>query len=80
MTPRKLLVMVPGAYFQPGDFAEHGFLAVLRDHAPPVDVVVADLPAEHYLDGDVAPWLHSHVIAPARTNHPGRLWLLVIMP
>ncbi len=81
MTDRPLLVMVPGAYFQPGDFAEHGFLDALRRQAGGaggVDAIVANLPAERYLEGDAAAWLHAEIIAPALARGHRRLWLLGI--
>lgn len=78
MTGRALLVMVPGAYFRPGDFADHGFLAALRQHATPVDAVVAELPDDRYLDGGVAPWLHAEIVTPALASGYRRLWLLGI--
>ncbi len=73
---RALLLMVPGAYFSPQDFADHGFPAALERHAPQVDALVADLPAERYLDGDVAPFLYSEIVVPVLGDR--RLWLLGI--
>ncbi len=78
MTDRPLLVMVPGAFFQPGDFADHGFLNALRRQAGEVDAIVANLPADRYLDGDGASWLHTEMIAPALARGQRRLWLLGI--
>ena len=78
MTDRPLLVMLPGAYFQPGDFADHGFLAALRRQAGGVDAIVANLPAERYLEGHAASWLHTEMIAAALARGRRRLWLLGI--
>ncbi len=76
MTREILLVMIPGAYFKSGDFAAHGFVSAVRRHGAAAEVLESGLPPAHYLDGDVAPWLHAHVIAPARGGR--ELWLLGI--
>jgi pimeloyl-ACP methyl ester carboxylesterase len=78
MTDRPLLVMLPGAFFKPGDFADHGFLEALRRQDSEVDAIVAHLPAEHYLEGDAASWLHAEIIGPAVECGQRRLWLLGI--
>ena len=78
MAGRGLLVMVPGAYFGPEDFAAHGFLAVLERHDCKLDAVVANLPTDAYLAGTAAPWLRANIVAPALARGYGRLWLLGI--
>ena len=78
MTGRPLLVMIPGAYFQPGDFAAHGFIAALRHQPGGVDAIEANLPAARYLEGDAAAWLEAEIIAPSRARGHRRLWLLGI--
>ena len=78
MSAPGLLVMVPGAYFQPGDFAAHGFPTALERHGCPFDVVVADLPTDAYLAGAASQWLRANIIAPALARGYRRLWLLGI--
>lgn len=62
MSARDLLLMLPGAYFQPGDFAAHGMM-----DAVPSDIEVVEVPPceARYLDGDVGHWLHREFVAPA---------------
>jgi len=68
-----LLVLVPGAYFRPGDFAAHGFLKGLE-----IETVEAELPPSLYLEGDPAAWLQQNILAPARARGVDRIWLLGI--
>ena len=77
MSERIALVMLPGAFIEPPDFAAHGFVKALRRRRLPVDAIAADLPAHLYLDGDVSPLLHAQVMAlPVSTQK--RIWLLGI--
>jgi pimeloyl-ACP methyl ester carboxylesterase len=73
MTGRPLLLMIPGAYFRPGDFEANGIMEALAGH----DVDVTEVPPcpERYLDGDAGIWLHETYVAPAA----GRtIWMLGI--
>lgn len=59
---RDLLLMLPGAYFQPGDYAGHGMM-----EGVPAGMEAVEVPPcpERYLDGDVGAWLHAEFVAPA---------------
>jgi pimeloyl-ACP methyl ester carboxylesterase len=75
---RTMLVMVPGAHFRPGDFADHGFLEALNARGSQIDAIEARLNPDDYLDGDVAGRLHREIIGPALARGYSRLWLLGI--
>lgn len=62
MSRRDLLLMLPGAYFQPGDYAAHGMIDAL-----PSDIEAVEVPPcpERYFDGDVGQWLHHAFVAPS---------------
>lgn len=62
MSRRDLLLMVPGAYFQAGDYAAQGMIEAIPDGIEAVEV--PPCPAR-YLDGDVGQWLHHEFVAPA---------------
>ncbi len=78
MSGRSLLVMLPGAQFGPQDFVKFGFVASLDRSGTAMDAVVADIPHDAYLDGDVAPLLHARFVAPALARGVSRIWLLGI--
>ncbi len=65
MRERPLLVMVSGAYFEPGDFAAHGIVAGWG-HA-----IEARVPQAAYLDGDVSALIVEQIAG-------RRVWLLGI--
>lgn len=71
------LVMLPGAYFGPADFAANGFIDALAQRGLRVDAIAADLPPAAYLDGDVCEILHDTVIRPVLASDR-RVWLLGI--
>lgn len=73
MTGRALLLMIPGAYFRPGDFAANGMIDALAGHA--MDAVEVPPCPERYLDGDVGAWLHDTHVAPQAGR---RIWMLGI--
>ena len=70
-----LLVMLPAAHAEPGDFAQQGFLDALP---PGVEALPAPLRPADYLEEDLAGRLHAEVIAPALRRGPRPVWLLGI--
>jgi enterochelin esterase-like enzyme len=62
MSRRDLLLLLPGAYFQPGDYAANGMMAALPSSIETVEVPPCP---QRYLDGDIGPWLHRTYVAPA---------------
>jgi pimeloyl-ACP methyl ester carboxylesterase len=75
---RPLLVMLPGAGDHAADFVAQGFIAALRERDLPVDAIAAEASSDYYLDKSVLGRLHRDVIAPARAQGSGPLWLLGI--
>ncbi|MFO1327030.1 MAG: alpha/beta hydrolase-fold protein [Rubrivivax sp.] len=71
-----LVVMLPGAYSQPGEFADEGFIDALRTAQVPADVLVAGATLGHYVEGRVVERLHDEVVAPARARGVRSVWLL----
>ena len=62
MSPRPLLLMIPGAYFRPGDFGANGMIDALAGRE--VDAIEVPPCPERYLDDDVGIWLHDAYVAP----------------
>lgn len=73
MSGRPVLLMVPGAYFRPGDFAANGMIDALAGRG--VDAIEVPPCPERYLDGDVGIWLHDAHVAPQAGR---RIWMLGI--
>jgi pimeloyl-ACP methyl ester carboxylesterase len=73
-----LVVMLPGAYSVPGEFADEGFVQALRDRQIAADVVIAGARIEHYIEGKVIDRLHEQVFAPARAQGVRSIWLVGI--
>jgi len=75
---KNLLVMLPGAGMEAGDFAANGMVAAVHDRRLGVEIIAARPDLDLYLDGDVAAALHRAVIQPARAEGYARIWLLGI--
>jgi len=73
-----LLVMLPGAGIEVGDFAAQGMVAAVRARGLAVDIIAARPQLDLYLEGGIAEALHGAVIAPALAQGYARLWLLGI--
>lgn len=71
-----LVVMLPGAYSTPAEFADERFIDALRQAQVRADVVVAGATIDHYLEGRVIERLHDEVVAPARARGVRSVWLL----
>jgi pimeloyl-ACP methyl ester carboxylesterase len=70
--------MLPGAGDGAADMVSQGFIAALRERALPVDAIAADARSDYYLDKSVLKRLRAAVIAPARQQGRGPVWLLGI--
>ena len=70
-----LLVLLPPALSRIEDFAQHGFIAALRQQQLPVDLLLADATAQHVLDGDIAEQLQRQVLQPAQALGYRQIWL-----
>lgn len=71
-----LVLMLPGAYSQPQEFVDEGFVQALRDARVHADVVLAGATLDHYLEGRVVERVQQQVIAPALQRGVRRVWLL----
>jgi pimeloyl-ACP methyl ester carboxylesterase len=70
-----LLVMLPGAYMTPEDYAAAGFFAALEKRRLDVDLLAVDLDLESISNGSALPALHAEILAPARQQGYRRVWL-----
>jgi pimeloyl-ACP methyl ester carboxylesterase len=75
---RVLLVMLPGAGIAAEDFAARGLVAAAQRDLPALEVIALRPDLDLYLEGNIAPVLHAHVIAPALASGIRRIWLLGI--
>ena len=71
---RTLLVLLPGAYMQAGDFAEQGLFADAREQRPQLDLCAVDLDLAAISAGEALPALHREILAPARHDYTA-VWL-----
>lgn len=69
-----LLILLPGFGMCADDFVSHGFIAAARQHAPTVDILVAEPDLDCYLDGKVAGDLAS-LVAAQRAAGYSRIWM-----
>jgi pimeloyl-ACP methyl ester carboxylesterase len=70
-----LLVLLPGAYMLPGDFAKAGFFAAVDRRRLALDLVAVDLGLDAISNGSALPTLQAEVLAPARQKGYRRIWL-----
>ncbi len=73
-----LVVMLPGAFSRPPEFAEAGFPQALQDRRLAVDVLVVDSHLGYFNDRSVLRRLRDEVVLPARAQGYQRIWLLGI--
>jgi len=69
------IVLLPGAYDQPGQFIEAGFDRALWERGICAELVLVAPELAHLNDRSWLPRLRSEVIAPARARCRGALWL-----
>lgn len=72
---RSLLVLLPGRYDQPEDFARSGFGELAARYGAGARIVSADAHLGYYLDHTVVDRLREDVIAPAKARGVERIWL-----
>ena len=73
-----LVVMLPGAYSRPHDFIDQGFVERLRNGRYAADVALADAHLGYADNGTLLERLRDDVLAPARRDGYGRIWLVGI--
>lgn len=75
---RTLLVLLPGVYSDPKEFAQEGFVDAVRERGLAVDVVGVDAHLGYYEKGIVIERLRTDVIAPAQAQGYSAIWVLGI--
>jgi pimeloyl-ACP methyl ester carboxylesterase len=70
-----LMVLLPGAYMQPEDFAAAGFFTALSARRLPYDLLAVDLDLEAISAGTALPALQAEILAPARRRGYAKIWL-----
>jgi pimeloyl-ACP methyl ester carboxylesterase len=73
-----LLVMLPGAYSNPEEFAREGFVAAVQERKLAVDVLRVDAQVGYYYDTNILTHLRDDVISPARAQGYTSIWILGI--
>jgi pimeloyl-ACP methyl ester carboxylesterase len=73
-----LVVMLPGAYSQPQEFIDEGFVAALRQRGLAVDVKIVDAHLGYFTDRTVLERLRDDVVLPARAAGYRQVWLVGI--
>lgn len=69
-----LLVLLPGAYMTPQQFADAGFVAARDACSAAIDLAIAGLDLANITDGSALPLLRDEIIRPARRDYRA-LWL-----
>jgi pimeloyl-ACP methyl ester carboxylesterase len=72
---KTLLVLLPPSLSSINDFYEQGFVDAVRQRQLPVDLLLADITAQHVLDNTVAATLYTEVLQPARAEGYRAIWL-----
>lgn len=70
-----LLVLLPPALSSIEDFYTQGFVTAVRQRQLPVDVLLAEVTAQHVVDNTMVSRLYSQVLQPARANGYRSIWL-----
>jgi pimeloyl-ACP methyl ester carboxylesterase len=76
--PRALLVLLPGAYSQPSEFVDAGFVRAVEQRGLAADLLLVDAHIGYYNNGSVLQRLHEDVIGPARARGVQTIWLVGI--
>jgi pimeloyl-ACP methyl ester carboxylesterase len=70
-----LLVLLPPSLASIDDFYEQGFVDAVRQRDLPVDLLLANLTAQHVIDNTAVSALHTEVVQPARAEGYRSVWL-----
>lgn len=73
---RDLIVCLPGIYDEAKDFADWGFVDVVRAYGWPADVLLVDAHYGYYADRTVLEQLHRDVLLPASASGYRAVWLV----
>jgi hypothetical protein len=66
------LILLPGFQIQAEDFTRQGFVALVQENAPMMDVLVVEPSLDLYLDGSIGRVLNDFI---ARAQRGRRVWL-----
>ena len=75
---RGAMVFMPGFIDGPEDFVTHGFVDLVREHAPGYDVFAANAHFRYYAKGRLWTRLEQDVVAPLRRDGYREVWLVGI--
>ncbi len=70
-----LIVMLPGAYMTPADYAAQGFFSAIARRQLAVDLVAVDLDLGAISAGTALPALQAEILQPARAQGYKKIWL-----
>jgi pimeloyl-ACP methyl ester carboxylesterase len=76
--PDTLIVMLPGSYSRPEEFAQAGFVKAVRERRLATDLQLVDAHVGYYSDRSIIDRLQADVIEPARAQGYKHIWLLGI--
>lgn len=71
-----LFVFLPGRWDTHTDFLTEGFVASVREHRLPVDMLAANLHIGYYKAGSALERLHDDVIVPSQQRGYSDIWLV----
>jgi len=74
-TADTLLILLPGAYQQPEDFIDAGFVNAVRERQLAVDLILAELSFSHIADQSALPEIDASLVQPAITAGYPNIWL-----
>lgn len=70
-----LIIMLPGAYQQPEDFINEGFVDAVRERKLAVDLILAELSFGDIADQSALPKIHDSLVEPALAAGYQNIWL-----
>ncbi|MDP2248119.1 MAG: alpha/beta hydrolase [Nitrosomonadales bacterium] len=70
-----LIIMLPGAYQQPEDFVQEGFVSAVRERELPVDIIMAELSFVHIVEASALADIHNSLVLPAQAAGYRQIWL-----
>lgn len=70
-----LLVLLPGAYYQPEDFIKQGFVSAVQERQSPVDLMMAELSFDQITNQTALTEIHNALIQPAIAKGYQKIWL-----
>lgn len=72
---RPLLVLLPGRFMHPSEFAREGYLQAVRERGFALDVLIVDAHLGYYSDRSILERLRIDVFEPARQRGVTQIWV-----